>query len=70
MKLNKQSIDSLERILARSTSHYMGKNDFDAPTVPILTQREARISLMLRLSWILSNFIVFFAIIINIIHHW
>ena len=64
------TLESLERVWARSTGHVMGQTDTDTPTHPILTQTEARLSLILRTCWVLSNFTVFFAIIVNIIHHW
>jgi len=66
----KITIDSLERIWARSVSHSMGKTDHDAPTVPILTQSEARISLVIRTGWVLLHVGACLGVMVNIIHHW
>lgn len=66
----KLTVNSLERIWARSVSHSMGKTDTDAPKTPILTQVEARISLVLRTGWILLHISVCLGVMVNIIHHW
>lgn len=57
-------------ILARAIDHRVGKNDEDAPDVPILTQTEAWTAFWVKLSIILVNFITCSFIIANIIYHW
>jgi hypothetical protein len=57
-------------ILARAIDHRVGKNDEDAPDVPILTQTEAWTAFWIKLSIILVNFITCSFIIANIIYHW
>ena len=66
----KISIDSLERIWARSFDHLMGQNDHDEPTVPILTQTEARISLVIRTGWVFAHLLTCLFVIMGVIHHW
>ena len=57
-------------IWARTVDHRVGKTDDDEPDIPILTQKEARVSLMLRSFIILLNIITCFFIIANVIRHW
>ena len=57
-------------ILARAIDHRVGKNDEDAPNVPILTQPEALTAFWIKLSIILINFITCGFIVANIIYHW
>ena len=57
-------------IWARTVDHRVGKTDDDEPDIPILTQKEARVSLMLRSFIILLNVITCFFIIANVIRHW
>jgi len=68
--VKKSTLESLERIWARSTGHVMGKTDQDIPVTPILTQIEARISLVLRSFWVFMHVFTCLLIAINIIHHW
>ena len=56
-------------ILARAIDHRVGKNDEDAPDVPILTQPEAWTAFWIKLSIILINFITCGFIVANIIYH-
>ena len=49
-------------IWARTVDHRVGKTDDDQPDIPILTQKEARVSLMLRSFIILLNVITCFFI--------
>ena len=42
-------------IWARTVDHRVGKTDDDEPDIPILTQKQARVSLMLRTFIILLN---------------
>ena len=57
-------------ILARAIDHRVGKDDYDAPDIPILTQYEAWTAFTIKLSIILVNFITCGFIIANTIRHW
>jgi len=57
-------------IWCRTVDHRIGKTDEDEPDIPILSLRQAQISLFLRTFIILINVITCITIIINIIHHW
>jgi len=63
-------VKKLWLIWARTVDHRVGKTDDDEPDIPILTQKEARVSLMLRSFIILLNIITCFFIIANVIRHW
>jgi hypothetical protein len=52
-------------IWARATGHMMGQSDYDEPHVPILTLREAKISLLLKTFWVIIHIITCFFIIAN-----
>lgn len=66
----KLSLDSLERIWARSTGHVLGETDTDIPTTPILTRIEARVSLVIRTGWVAMHVVTCFFVVSSIIHHW
>ena len=57
-------------ILARAIDHRVGRDDDDAPDIPILKQSEAWTAFFIKLNIILVNFITCGFIIANIIHHW
>jgi hypothetical protein len=57
-------------IWCRTVDHRIGKTDEDEPDIPILSLKQAQISLFLRTFIILINVITCITIIINIIHHW
>lgn len=59
-----------ERVWARSFDHMMGETDHDEPSVPILTQVEARLSLVIRTGWVLLHIVTCLAVIIGVIHQW
>ena len=59
-----------ERIWARSIGHVMGRTDEDDPKIPILSLKDARISLFLRTIWFILQVLTCIAIIANAIHHW
>jgi hypothetical protein len=63
-------MNSLERVLARTTGHVMGNTDDDRPDIPILTLNEARVVLFLKTCWVIMHTIACFALIANVIHHW
>jgi hypothetical protein len=63
-------MNSLEKVWARATGHLMGHTDDDKPDVPVLTIREARISLFLKTFWVIIHVITCFFIIANVIRHW
>lgn len=58
------------RVWSRSFDHLVGETDHDEPTVPILSQREANISLAIRTCWILLHVITCVIVIAANIHHW
>jgi len=57
-------------ILARAIDHRVGKDDYDKPDIPILTQAEAWTAFWIKISIILVNFITCGFIVTNIIFHW
>jgi hypothetical protein len=57
-------------ILARAIDHRVGKNDYDAPDIPILTQVEAWTAFWIKLSIMLVNLITCGFIIANVVRHW
>ena len=59
-----------ERVWARSTGHLIGNTDHDEPTIPILTQVEARLSLVIRTGWVFAHLLTCFFVILNVMHHW
>ena len=59
-----------KRVWARSFDHMMGETDHDEPSVPILTQAEARISLVIRTGWVLLHIITCLAVIAGVLHNW
>ena len=69
-KLKRRSEETLNFIWARTVDHRVGKTDDDEPDIPILTQKQARVSLMLRSFIILLSVITCFFIIANAIRHW
>ena len=59
-----------EMVWARSFDHLVGQTDHDEPAVPILTQVEARISLIIRTGWVAAHMITCLAVVAGVIHHW
>jgi hypothetical protein len=57
-------------IWCRTVDHRIGKTDHDEPNIPILTLKQAQLSLLLRTLIILVNFITCVLICANIIHKW
>jgi len=57
-------------ILARVLDHRIGVTDDDTPEMPILTVKEALVSMFVRFLIVLVNFLTCAAVIANIIHHW
>lgn len=57
-------------IWARTLDHRVGRTDNDQPDIPILSLRDAQISLILRTIIVLFNLATCFFIIANVIHHW
>ena len=58
------------RVWSRSFDHLMCESDHDEPTIPILTQKEARLSLVIRTGWILLHIITCLVVIVATIHKW
>jgi hypothetical protein len=57
-------------IWCRTVDHRIGKTNDDEPDIPILTLKQAQVSLFLRTSIIFINVTTCFFIITNIIHKW
>lgn len=57
-------------IWARTLDHRVGKTDEDQPDIPILSLKEARISLILRTLIVVINVTTCFFIMANIIKNW
>ena len=57
-------------IWCRTVDHRIGKTDQDQPDIPILSLKQAQISLFLRTFLILLNVLTCIFIIINILHKW
>jgi hypothetical protein len=57
-------------IWCRTVDHRIGKTNDDEPDIPILTLKQAQVSLFLRTFIILVNIITCTMIIANVIHHW
>ena len=63
-------LKNLWLILSRPVDDRIGKTDEDEPDIPILTLRQAQISLFFRTFIILVNLITCFFIVGIIIHKW
>ena len=57
-------------IWCRTVGHRIGKTDDDEPDIPILSLKQAQMSLFLRTFIILINLITCFFIVANIKHIW
>lgn len=57
-------------IWARTLDHRVGRTDEDQPDIPILSLRDAQISLILRSIIVIINVITCFFIVANIIKNW
>jgi hypothetical protein len=57
-------------IWSRTVDHRIGKTDDDKPNIPILRNKDANISLLIRTVIIIINLITCFFIIANTIRHW
>lgn len=57
-------------IWARTLDHRVGKTDEDQPDIPILSLKEARLSLILRTIVVVLNMTTCVFIIANIIKNW
>ncbi len=63
-------LKNLWLIWCRTVDHRIGKTDEDELDIPILTLRQAQVSLFFRTFIILVNLITCFFIVANIIHKW
>ena len=63
-------LKNLWLIWCRTVDHRIRKTDSDEPNIPILSLKQAQVSLVLRSFIILVNLITCFFIIANIIHKW
>ena len=57
-------------IWSRTVDHRIGKTDEDEPDIPILSLKQANISLVIRTIIVIINVITCFFIIANVIRHW
>ncbi len=57
-------------IWSRTVDHRIGKTDDDAPDIPILKNKDANISLLIRTLIVTLNVITCFFIIANVIRRW
>lgn len=57
-------------IWARTLDHRVGRTNDDQPDIPILSLRDAQVSLLIRTGIVLLNVITCMFIIANIIKNW
>ena len=57
-------------IWSRTVDHRIGKTDDDKPDIPILKNKDANISLIIRTLIVIVNLITCLFIVVNIIHKW
>ena len=57
-------------IWSRTVDHRIGKTDDDKPDIPILRNKDANISLLIRTVIVIVNLITCLFIVVNIIHKW
>lgn len=57
-------------IWARTLDHRVGRTDDDQPDIPILSLKDAQLSLILRTIIVVLNMITCLFIIANVIRHW
>ena len=57
-------------IWSRTVDHRIGKTDDDSPDIPILKNKEANISLLIRTIIVMLNIVTCLFIIANVIRHW
>lgn len=57
-------------IWARTLDHRVGRTDDDQPEIPVLSLRDAKISLVIRSIIVILNIITCLFIIANVIRHW
>lgn len=59
-----------EKVVARSLDYVIGRTDEDEPKVPVLTMRQAKLGLYLRIVLQFVNWITCFFIIAGVLRHW
>ena len=57
-------------IWSRTVDHRIGRTDDDKPNIPILKNKDANISLIIRTLIVIVNLITCLFIVVNIIHKW
>ena len=67
---DKKYMKKLWLIWARTLDHRVGRTDNDQPDIPILSLKDAQISLILRTIIVVLNIVTCFFIIANVIRHW
>ncbi len=66
----KNALKRLWLIWSRTVDHRIGKTDDDAPDIPILKNKEANISLLIRTIIVILNIVTCLFIIANVVRHW
>jgi hypothetical protein len=61
---------TIEKVIARSLDYYIGRTDEDEPKVPILTMKQARVGLYIRILLQFVNWLTCFFIVAGVIRHW
>lgn len=69
-EMKQSTVNCLERIWARSLGHYVGETDHDVPVTPILSMREARISLLIRTLWVGMHVVTCVIVVASAFKHW
>ena len=57
-------------IWSRTVDHRIGRTDDEKPNIPILKNKDANISLIIRTLIVIVNLITCLFIVVNIIHKW
>ncbi len=66
----KSLIKDIWLIWCRTVDHRIGKTNDDEPNIPILSLKQAQISLIIRSFIIVINLVTCFFIMANIVHKW
>lgn len=70
MKFLGKTLKRIWLIWSRTVDHRIGKTDDDRPDIPILTNDDANVSLLIRTIIVVINVITCGFIIANVIRHW
>lgn len=70
MVITMKKIKHFWMIWARTLDHRVGRTDDDRPDIPILSLKDAQVSLLMRTLIVLLNMVTCMFIIANIIKNW